>query len=92
MIRLTKAIPGGEYRVPEDAVQSTPGGYSGPAVEKLARFENMADDLAARQEAIAQDLEALRAAGRQNTVQFKQLLAEKLTNAGTLALLETYCG
>lgn len=53
-------------------------GYYGEAVERLARFENLYEHLISRHAAIPAELEKLRAAGKNKTVTFKELLAEKL--------------
>ena len=87
MARLTKAGPGG-YVVPAQAVRCGPGVAGGEAIERLAAFENLADEIEAQQAEIAADLSRLRSAGRERSVQFKELLGKKLINAQILALLQ----
>ena len=60
------------------------------ALERLARFEDMALGLEAEQGDIAARLAALREQGRDKTVQFRELLAQKLTNSNLRLLLERY--
>ena len=65
-------------------------GYSGEAVNRLARFEDIVDDLQQKQEFIAKEMDQLRAEGKTNTIRFKQNLANKLLNSQILALFESY--
>ena len=60
------------------------------ALERLARFEDMALGLEAEQGDIAARLAALREQGKDKTVQFRELLAQKLTNSNLRLLLERY--
>ncbi len=88
MSRLSKKSDAGTvYVVAEDLVTPVAQGYSGAAIQRLAAYENIVDELAASQLRIAADMERLRNMGRTNSVQFKQLLAEKLMNSNMLVLL-----
>ena len=58
------------------------------AIRRLAAFEDLHDALLAERDSIAATLDALRAEGKQNTVRFKSLLAQKLQNQSTLVLFE----
>ena len=60
------------------------------ALERLARFEDMALGLEAEQGDIAARLAALREQGKDKTAQFRELLAQKLSNANMLLLLERW--
>lgn len=60
------------------------------ALARLAQFEDMAQGLDREQAEIAQRLEQLRSQGREKTVQFRELLAQKLSNANMLLLLERW--
>lgn len=66
------------------------GGFSGAAAERLARLEALYERLAAGQETLAKELEALRLAGKTRTTRFQQLLAKKLTEKNVIILLDTY--
>ena len=57
-------------------------------VKRLGALERMWAGLEARQAAIPGELQALRAAGKEKTVTFRELMAEKLTNAAILSALE----
>jgi len=74
MERLTEKTPEG-YRL---------SGEEAAALERLGRLEDLWERLEARQAAIPGELEALRARGKEKTVAFKELLAEKLTNSAVL--------
>lgn len=65
-------------------------GYSGDAINKLAKFENFYDDLISKQNEISKELEKLRVEGKTHSVKFKQLLANKMTNNNIMILLKTY--
>ena len=73
---------GKAVRVPPDQLEA--------ALERLARFEDMALGLEQERADIAQKLAALREQGRDRTVQFRELLAQKLSNANMLLLLERW--
>ncbi|NCC76241.1 MAG: hypothetical protein EOM08_07400 [Clostridia bacterium] len=91
MLRMTKAT-GKEnaYTIEASLVELAGLSCSGPAIDRLARFENAYDSLRARQETIATDLEQLRSQGRTHSVSFKQLLAEKLMNQSILVLFRSH--
>jgi len=91
MPRLTRARANGEgYVVDADQVRPDGDGWAGAAVDRLAAFENLHDDLVASQRTIAAELDALRDAGKKNTVRFKELVAKRLVNQTVLALFEQH--
>ena len=73
---------GGAVSVPPEQLEA--------ALERLARFEDMVQGLDREQAEIAQRLEQLRSQGREKTVQFRELLAQKLTNQNMKLLLERW--
>lgn len=78
------------YYVVDDAkVQHDINGYSGEAIMKLAKLENIYDNLVLRQNEISKELEKLRSEDKTHTVKFKQLLANKITNSNIIMLFET---
>ncbi len=60
------------------------------ALERLAAFEDMACGLEREQEEISARLEELRNRGGEKTVQFRELLAQKLVNNNMKLLLERH--
>ncbi len=90
MTRLTRAFDKKIYIVDDDKVSHNLNGYSGDAVNKLALFENMYDDLIASQSEISKELEKLRNEDKTHSVKFKELMARKLTNTNFLIFLKTY--
>ena len=58
------------------------------ALDKLAAYEDLAQELAGRQARLAAQLADLRARGQSRSAHFRELLAEKLTNGQLLALLQ----
>jgi len=91
MIRLTSKLSEDEgYLIKEEKIIHGVEGYMGEAVEKLAKFENFYDDLAASQDIIAKELEILRSEGKEKTTKFRELFGKKLMNNSTLILLKSY--
>ena len=82
MERYTQRKADGRVSVPPEQLDQ--------ALERLARFEDMALGLEGEQGDIAARLAALREQGRDKTVQFRELLAQKLTNSNLRLLLERY--
>ena len=60
------------------------------ALARLAQLEDMMQDLAAQQEEIPRRLQELRSQGREKTVQFRELLPQKLVNQNLCLLMERY--
>jgi hypothetical protein len=79
MERLTERA-GATYILPPERL--------GAAAVRLGALETLWERLLERQAAIPGELEALRFAGREKTVQFRELMAEKLTNHTVLDALE----
>lgn len=65
-------------------------GYSGDAINKMAKFENFYDELISKQSEIIKELEKLKLEGKTRSVKFKQLLANKITNNNIMILFKTY--
>ena len=90
MARLTKVWDNSElYTVDDDKVNHDINGYSGEAIIRLAKFENIYDDLVASQIKIAAELETLRNEGKKNSVKFKELLGKKLMNSYIITIFKT---
>ena len=90
MERFTKTVGNYFYIADEEKIRRDANGYTGDAVTRLAKFENIYEDLLKKQEAIAKEMEQLRLEGKTNTIRFKQNLANKLLNSQILALFESY--
>ena len=60
------------------------------ALDRLAAFEDLACGLEKEQKSIALRLEQLRGERKEKTVQFRELLAQKLVNNNVQMLLERY--
>ena len=60
------------------------------ALERLARFETAYEGILREQEELAAKMEPLKAAGRQKSVQFRELLAQKLTVQNLIGRFEIY--
>lgn len=91
MERLTRAFENDEfYIVDGDKVNHDANGYSGDAINKLAKFENIYDDLVANQSEISEELERLRNEDKTHSFKFKELMAKKFTNNNIITLFKTY--
>ena len=92
MNRLTRVLENNNfYLVDNTKIQHDVNGYSGDAISKLAKFENIYDDLVSKQIEISKELEKLRSEGKTHSAKFKQLFVNKLTNNNIIILLKT-CG
>lgn len=90
MNRMTKLIDKDLYVVDDNVMEHNEKGYLGDAVSKLAKFENIHEDLLAKQDEISNELAKLRLEGKTHSVKFKQLLTNKLTNNNTIILFNSY--
>lgn len=91
MVRLTRSLDNNKfYIVDDDKVNHDVNGYSGDAINKLAKFENIYDDLVVNQSEIANEMERLRNEGKTHTFKFKELMVKKITNNNTITLFKTY--
>lgn len=85
MDRFTKMSDNSNrYMVENTMVEQTGSGYSGDAIDRLAKFENLYEDLVEKQQKTVEAMEILRQEDKTSTVKFKQLLIDKLTNNNLL--------
>ena len=80
MERLTRRNAAGAWELPPDRLEE--------AAERLARWEGLPTELEEELAAISAELEALRGAGKEKTVRFRELMAKKLTDRSLLLRLE----
>ena len=71
---------------PPDCVHMAGGFAQGEAIERLALYEDLCEELQAQQQALALHMETLRAEGREKSVKFRELFAQKLTNGAFLSI------
>ncbi len=89
MERLTYKI-NNIYYVDKDKINQDEKGYTGEALEMLAKFENYYEDLVLKQDEVVKEMDKLRAENKTNTVKFKQLLANKLNNSNNILILRQF--
>lgn len=82
MERLTKKLDNNNYIVDNDRLNQ--------AINKLAIFENIYEELNAEQIEISKKLEVLRNEGKMKSLKFRELMTKKLTNSTVLALFKNY--
>lgn len=90
MDRITRTLDNNLYVVDDTKVQHDGNRYSGDAINKLAKFENIYDDMLLKQDETSKELEKLRLEGKTHTAKFRQLLADKLTNNNMIIIFKTY--
>lgn len=91
MERLTKReLPESPWRVEPAAVERTEFGYSGTAIERLAKFEDILEAVLEEQGRLGPKLEQMRIDGKTHSYQFKEMMGKKLMNAHLLALFKTH--
>ncbi len=91
MTRLTKESDiKGVYFIDNEMADHNNNGYTGEAINKLAKFENIFEDLLSSQVKISEELEILRNQGKTNSLKFKELMVKKLTNNNVLILFKSY--
>lgn len=66
------------------------GLYSGAAIERLAKVENLYEQLQQEQQQVLEKLEQLRQQGKNKTTTFQQMLARKLQLADLLRYFDIY--
>lgn len=75
-------------------VRKTENGYETDdmqaALKKLAALEALCEQTQARQTELSARMAELRAKGKEKSVQFRELLAEKLTNGAVLSALSAH--
>lgn len=89
MKRQTKKI-NNNYYVANEKINQSENGYTGDAIEVLAKFENYYEDLVLKQKNIIEEMNKLKAENKTNTVKFKQLMANKLNNSNNLLILKQF--
>ena len=84
MKRMTQKTPAGVVLQPPYTIAQ--------ALARLAAFEDMQEALAAQRESVEKNLAEMRAAGKEKTATFHQLLARRLTLIQELDRIHIYTG
>ena len=90
MKRLTTLCDDDKIYVTKDIDRESGEGYSGEAIEKLAKFENLYDHLMIQHEKLPKELEALRSEGKIKSYGFRERFGQKLTVEAFLRLLKEF--
>ncbi len=91
MARLTRMQDNNDsYIVDQAVIDNDVNGYTGEVITKLAKFENIYEDLLASQSQIPKELEKLRNEGKTKSVRFRELMVQKLMNGNIINLFKTY--
>jgi len=90
MDRLTRMLGNNEYIADDLTLNHVENGYTGEAITRLAKFENIYEDLIASQNQIPKELETLRNEGKTKSVRFRELMVTKMTNTNIIDLFKTY--
>ncbi len=90
MSRLTELLKNNKIYVSKHVDEKYEEGYSGDAIEKLAKFENLFDYLKTQHEEIPKELEILRNEGKIKSDHFREIFARKLTVEAFLNLMKDF--
>ncbi|MGI6324726.1 MAG: hypothetical protein ACOXZS_02130 [Bacilli bacterium] len=89
MKRYTKKV-NNIYVVSSEVIKKKGDNYTGDAIERLAIFENMVDDILLKQEEITRALAELRNKKETKIFRFKELLGNKLINSAIINVFKNY--
>lgn len=89
MKRITK-LSGNIYIIDKVTISENSEYYYGEAIDKLAKYEILHEELRNKQLKIIKEMDDLKKQGKNKTVHFKQLLTEKITNNNILSIFEVY--
>jgi hypothetical protein len=89
MNRYTKII-NTTYAIDDKDLDHNSNGYYGPAVDKLAEFENIIDDLLSKQDEISKELELLRKSDQKKSYKFRDALGHKLINSSLITIFKEH--
>jgi uncharacterized small protein (DUF1192 family) len=87
--RYTKKV-NNIYVVSSEVIKKKGDNYTGDAIERLAIFENMVDDILLKQEEITRALAELRNKKETKIFRFKELLGNKLINSAIINVFKNY--
>ena len=90
MERVTKFSEDKNFIVAKNLISPKGDCYTGEAIEKLAKYENLHEELRKKQIKIIKEMEELKSQDKNKTVKFKQLLAEKISINNILSIFEVY--
>lgn len=91
MKRLTRMQGNDDYYIADDlTINHDINGYTGEAIIRLAKFENIYEDLIKGQEQIPKEMEKLRSEEKTKSVRFKELMVKKMTDASIINLFKRY--
>lgn len=90
MERLTKKLENQDAYVSEHIEEKYAEGFSGDAIEKLAKFENLFEHLMNEHESLPKELEDLRRTGKVKSYHFRETFGLKLTIEAFLRLMKDF--
>ena len=91
MPRMTRTLPGeNHYSLDGSRIEKCADGWHGEAVDRLAAFENMHEALQQRLREIPSELDALKVQGKEKTVTFRELAAQKMLYRQWLDMAQEY--
>ncbi len=90
MERLTRKSDSNVYVVDDAMITHDESGYSGDAITKLAKLEDMYDKLISKEKAITEEMEKLRIDGKMHTDRFRHLEGVKITTNTMKMLFDAY--
>lgn len=88
MERYTKKQDQGH--VVSEGIEHTAGGYQGAAIDRLAAYESLHQEVLQGYQQLSSELEELRAQGKTKSARFRELMGKKLMSAYVINLLRLY--
>ncbi len=90
MDRLTELIEGTDIYLSKHIDGKQKGGYSGEAIDRLAKFENLLGEMLHQKEELPKELANLRNEGKEKSYSFKEIFAKKLTIEAFLTIMKDF--
>lgn len=90
MERMTIAKKDGRYSVSTDEIECGEETCTGPAIDRLAAYEDMHEAVELQYQQAAEKLEKFKAQGNLKSTTAQTLIAQKLTFANMLGLIDLH--
>ncbi|MBK5251741.1 MAG: hypothetical protein JJE29_03795 [Peptostreptococcaceae bacterium] len=90
MDRLTEWIEEKKTYISKHIEGKQNGGYSGEAIDRLAKFENLLEDMLGQKEKLPGELAKLREEGKEKSYRFREIFAKKLTIEALLTIMKDF--
>jgi len=90
MERLTELAEGKGKYISKHILAEENGDFSGEAIERLAKFENLLEEMMHQKDELPRELAKLREQGKEKTYSFREILSNKLTIETFLRIMKDF--